>query len=873
VAGPSTELIGRDDLVQQVQAILAAPGSGGVTLVGPAGIGKSRLAHEVADRQPPGVVVRRITATAATSDIPLGALAPFLPPDAGAFGLPALLLVRHGLVEGAQDQRLLLVVDDAPHLDEASAALVHQLAVSGEARVLATQRTGVPAPDSVTRLWRDGVLVRLELGPLGPDAVAALAATVLGGAVEARSARLLGERSDGNPLYAHELLQATLEAGEWIDGPDGWRWEVGSAPSPRLTDLLSDRLDALDDEQREALALLAFGEPLGLVELTSVASEAAIDALEQRDLVTAELDGRRLKVRFSHPLHAEVVRRGVNPLRARRVRATLVEVLTQTGARRREDDLRLATLALDGGVEVSVDVLHRAARAALFASDLDLARRLGQEAFSRQPDFETGRALADALYEQGHVATIEDHVARWAPLARSDGDRAVVWLLQAVTAFYRAGDAAGAFAVLDAAGDALPPGSWRDEVTGLRATLLMMSGRHHEALALAEPLLVDRGLDRVLVQATLAATQALHCLGRGAESLAAADRAIAAYEVLGPQATLVSSSVLGMVRCSSLVDLGQLDAALAAGDAARDAALRTGDATTEGLAELVRSDALGLRGRLTDALLAARRAEAAFVRLAHTPFRRWAIEQRAVVTTLANDRAGLDAALADLASLGDHPARLFEHAEVIARAWQAHWDDRPTQAERILVDGARRLDERGERTGAARCWYELVRLGRADAATGPLAALVDHLEGTFAPALLAHAEAAESGDAAALGRAADGLAEVGALVLAVGAGAQAVEACVAAGDQRAAARWSEQVAAWSARCQQVEAPAVATAAPPPLTRREREVALLAAQGLASRAIADRLFLSSRTVDNHLSRSYEKLGVRSRAELAHVLAPA
>jgi DNA-binding CsgD family transcriptional regulator len=56
----------------------------------------------------------------------------------------------------------------------------------------------------------------------------------------------------------------------------------------------------------------------------------------------------------------------------------------------------------------------------------------------------------------------------------------------------------------------------------------------------------------------------------------------------------------------------------------------------------------------------------------------------------------------------------------------------------------------------------------------------------------------------------------------------------------------------------------------PLTEREREIALLAAGGEPSRAIAERLYLSIRTVDNHLGRVYDKLGVSSRAELAAAL---
>ena len=56
----------------------------------------------------------------------------------------------------------------------------------------------------------------------------------------------------------------------------------------------------------------------------------------------------------------------------------------------------------------------------------------------------------------------------------------------------------------------------------------------------------------------------------------------------------------------------------------------------------------------------------------------------------------------------------------------------------------------------------------------------------------------------------------------------------------------------------------------PLTRREREIAAMAAAGASSREIAARLVLSVRTVDNHLQNVYSKLGVTSRDELARVL---
>jgi DNA-binding NarL/FixJ family response regulator len=56
-----------------------------------------------------------------------------------------------------------------------------------------------------------------------------------------------------------------------------------------------------------------------------------------------------------------------------------------------------------------------------------------------------------------------------------------------------------------------------------------------------------------------------------------------------------------------------------------------------------------------------------------------------------------------------------------------------------------------------------------------------------------------------------------------------------------------------------------------LSDREREIAVLAADGVASKVIAERLYLSTRTVNNHLQRAYTKLGVTNRAELAAVFA--
>ena len=53
----------------------------------------------------------------------------------------------------------------------------------------------------------------------------------------------------------------------------------------------------------------------------------------------------------------------------------------------------------------------------------------------------------------------------------------------------------------------------------------------------------------------------------------------------------------------------------------------------------------------------------------------------------------------------------------------------------------------------------------------------------------------------------------------------------------------------------------------PLTRREKEILLLVAQGLSNKAIAETLFLSQKTVRNHITHILEKLELTRRTELA------
>ncbi|MCY7300719.1 MAG: helix-turn-helix transcriptional regulator [Ilumatobacteraceae bacterium] len=58
-----------------------------------------------------------------------------------------------------------------------------------------------------------------------------------------------------------------------------------------------------------------------------------------------------------------------------------------------------------------------------------------------------------------------------------------------------------------------------------------------------------------------------------------------------------------------------------------------------------------------------------------------------------------------------------------------------------------------------------------------------------------------------------------------------------------------------------------------LSPREHEIALLAARGVASKAMAQQLGLSVRTVSNHLQNAYLKLGISGRDDLTTAISAA
>ena len=137
----------------------------GAVVLGPDGVGKStlaRLAAENFDRQHAGTLTRWVTGTPTERAVPFGAFSHLV--EIADIGKPAALLRAARASLGGDN--LLLVVDDAHHLDILSATLVYQLALAGAARMIVTARAD-SSPEAVAALWADGLLARIDIEPPG----------------------------------------------------------------------------------------------------------------------------------------------------------------------------------------------------------------------------------------------------------------------------------------------------------------------------------------------------------------------------------------------------------------------------------------------------------------------------------------------------------------------------------------------------------------------------------------------------------------------------------------------------------------------------------------------------------------------------------
>ncbi len=230
---------------------------------------------------------------------------------------------------------------------------------------------------------------------------------------------------------------------------------------------------------------------------------------------------------------------------------------------------------------------------------------------------------------------------------------------------------------------------------------------------------------------------------------------------------------------------------------------------------------------------------------------------------------------AAIAELDRLPRFAFvEPEQELGRAWALVAAGDLPGARQVLRDAAALAADRGYLITEAWLRHDIARLGDAAGVAERLGALAAASEGELIATYAAHAAAAAAGRPQPLVDVTDRFEHLGAVLMAAEAATEAAQAFQRAGDRRGASTMSLRASALAAACEGEGARTPGLAAPVlvvPLTPRERDIAAFAAQGDSSQEIADRLYLSVRTVNNHLQNVYAKLGVSGRRQLAAALA--
>ena len=905
----SEAIIGREGPLRVLDALLdeAAQGRPGIALLsGEAGVGKTRIAAAAEERaRARGMLVLHgecmefggeefpyAPVIAALRELPLDDP----PPEiagllTGGAGAPPVASGRYG--QGRLCERLLqqfacishereplaIVLEDVHWADRSSRDLIEFLARSLRTEriaVLLTYRTGELDPDHplrrlVAELGRKPVVRRLDLAPLDCADVARQLEAIAGGPVAARQVERIHALSGGNPFFVEEL------------------YATGTDDIPAtLTELVARRVARLSAASRSVLTITAAaGGRVSHEVLASVAGDeqlgaAVREALDAGFLVREDADRG---VALRHNLIGEVVYRDLVPYERERLHGALGSALAaahapaaqlahqwhRAGAR--EQALAASLRAADEALSVyafpeALAQLERALelgggdRLELLASAAHAARYTGERersiALARQALAELDHAAEPARAAQLYGKLGEYHY--WDDAAALDCYERALTLLDPDPSPVRAQLlAAKGHALLGlrrlqeartACEAALATGG--DEAVA-RTTLGLVLGFLGEADAGEEQLrrVLALPITEHTPRAYVHLGELLRLRGDHAGAEAAMREGEAAAAGLGMRGTF--GHFMFVNGAADLVRLGRWDEAQARLEAAERLELGL---TTAALHGAVAGELYALRGETGRA----RSQLDAAIELAGQ-----GIPSEFV--------APIHGALATLATVEGDPG---EARRQVAAALEALGEDRdPLYAPPLHALGVRaEADARAEPARADELLAELKRM--------------PEWPQVLANAALARAERsrlAGASDATAWNTAKVHWDALGESHPAAYARLRAAEALLGAGDRADAEELLRTAhaaaAALGARPLQEEVESLARRArislepvpvPPAgedelLTRREAEILELLADGLTNREIAERLFISQKTVGTHLGHIFAKLGVHNRVAAA------
>lgn len=868
-------LVGRVDEIDRLDRSLVQERRGTV-LAGAAGVGKTRLAVEALERcRKAGLATARVSATRAGASIPFGAFAPLLPSkrslQQGAVDDRAHLLrsCATSLSERAGGRPMVLLVDDAHLLDDMSATLLHQVADAQVATVLVTVRSGEPAPDPVVALWKDGLVERLELDGLELEPVTEVLAAVLGGPMDEATLAEMMARTRGNMLFLRELVTGAMSSGALQDVGGLWRLVRELHPSNRLVELVEARLEGLTQRERGLLEVVALGEPLGPAELEALGDNETAEALERKALLRCRVEGMRMLVTLAHPLHGEVLRSRMPALRARAVARAIAETVEATGARRREDLLRVATWRLMGG-GATAKQMYDAAVVARWRYDFRLAERFARTALELGAGFEAALVAAQLAGLQGRSAEADAELETLAVAASDDTQRALVALTRLDNRVIYDGIVEQGMRIAEEAERTLPPSELRDEIVARRSALLIAVEGPRRALEVVEPLL-ERSTGRALAWASMPGAYSLARMGRIEEALAAARRGYAAQS----QLTVPTDWYPWMHFFYEGEALGHAGR-FVEGEKLIVRSYHDGVASRSEEAQAMFSwqlcKAVAEVGHVRAAVRNAQRAISIYRQLGRPQFEVFCRMYQAQALAIGNRPGPAAATLEEMERLGVAQSYFMGVDLAQARGWLAVASGALREARDVFLQAADNGERIGDLVGAAAALHNAARIGYPREVVARLSDLASGIDGELAVGRAAHAAALVAADPAALEAVSSAFESMGAVLLAAESCADAAVVWNRRKDRKHTAA-AERRAGWLAgQCPGADTPALrAIGSRARLTPAEWETAQLAAAGRSNRDIADELVVSVRTIENRLQHVYGKLGVGGRTALAEALA--
>ncbi len=815
-------------------------------LLGAAGLGKSTMAFAAASAlEARGLVVLPVIALAELATVPLAAMAPVLArlrTDSSDILGQRLQQLFTALASNADGY--VLVVDDAPDLDSVSASMIYQLVRATGVRCILTARSDRELTGPVARLLAEGGIDQTMMPGLAPATAGRLVYAALGQSVDPQSLRRRVTVADGNPLFLRELVVGAIERRAITPGPRGLVIDQGGLPA-RLGEVIRSHFDTLRGDLRELVDLIAVAEPWPE---SMLGQSSLVAELADRGLVRRSFDG---DIYLAHPLFTETVLAGMSAERldARRRAAAARFVVAGDDSRR----FKVAVLLAETTTPPTAAELAWAARYAYSVTDQALAVRLADSSLAAARSFEALLVRAAALSAMKD-ATADEAFTNADRAAQSDAERALVareWSEHHAIRLQNPRAAIERELVL------------LESLTDVAARTLLEAdiGRWRLMIGeapLPEPFSPAAAGDDPMTALNSATYEVMYAAqaGRFAQARTAIERA-------RPLADLVRLTVPSADAVLDLFEYRVLlyEHGIAAGEAYARERQRDDFNDAVGIWSYAMASLAMHAGRVVEA---AGLAEYAVEQLLWRDFSGLlgtAVALRASIAAQLGSPAPAHELLAT-PSTGDVKEML---QRVEAEAWLlVAAGDRAAAAAALRAAGARAIDMHANAL-AAPTLYLAVRLGGADTVIEPLRTIAETAEGIFIDSMVRHAEAAVARDAEALLAAAGQLVEAGLLAGAVDAAGQAAALFRSAGRTERERRASILIAKWDAGLSGFRA-ARDERRSLDLTEREWVVARAAAARKRSREIAEQLGVSVRTIDNHLTNIYRKLGVAGRDEL-------